>query len=127
LTAYVETSAAAKLLVREPQTPALVAFLDSRASTLISSSLLETELRRTALREGIDQELVSAILEKFEIVAPDRAVFVHAGLLPGARLRSLDALHVAAAMAVSAEVIVSYDHRQIEAAHAAGIRTVSPA
>ena len=123
---YVETSAAAKLLAHEDETDALVAFLESEAANLVSSSLLETELRRAASREGIGQQHVTRILERIEIVEPDRAVFAHAGLLPGRHLRSLDALHIAAAMAVSAEQIVSYDHRQIEAAAAAGIRTVSP-
>ncbi|WP_142060425.1 PIN domain-containing protein [Pseudonocardia kunmingensis] len=48
-----------------------------------------------------------------------------AGLLPGRHLRSLDALHVAAALRRDADVMLSYDHRQLAAADAVGLRTLS--
>jgi len=124
--AYVETSAAAKLIAREAETTALEAFLDDDATHALSSVLLETELRRAASREGIDQQRVTDVLDRMDIVDLDRATYSHAGLLPGPHLRSLDALHVAAAMATGADLVVSYDVRQIRAAAAAGVSTVSP-
>ena len=123
---YVETSAAAKLISREAETVALQIFLDDEATHVLSSALLETELRRAASREGIDQRRVTDVLDRMEIVDLDRAMYSHAGLLPGVHLRSLDALHIAAAMATGADLLISYDARQIQAAGDAGVRTSSP-
>jgi predicted nucleic acid-binding protein len=47
-------------------------------------------------------------------------------LLPGRNLRSLDALHVAAALRVGADVMITYDTRQADAAGASGLRVESP-
>jgi len=123
---YLETSAAAKLIADERETWALIQFLDDEAHHVLSSALLETELRRTAAREGIDQQLVTNVLVRLEIIDLSRAMYSHAGLLPGAGLRSLDALHIAAALAASADLMVSYDQRQITGASAAGLSSFSP-
>lgn len=129
MTVYVETSAAAKLLVEEAESAALAEYLDdlaARDEELLSSFLLETELRRLAARHGLDQTDVSEILDGFDLVDIDRAMFGEAGLLPGQHLRSLDALHIAAALRAGATVMVAYDHRQAEAARSAGLRVVAP-
>jgi len=57
---YVDTSALGALLVAQPETEALVEWLDEADAMLVSSDLLETELRRMAVREGRDQAEVSA-------------------------------------------------------------------
>jgi predicted nucleic acid-binding protein len=129
LIVYVETSAAVKLLLREEQSTAVMSFLDEAVASdhaLVSSSVLETELRRTAIRRGISQEAATAVLERFDIFDLERPVFTQAGILPGPTLRSLDALHIAAALRISAELMVSYDARQIEAAESVGLHTISP-
>ncbi len=127
--AYVESSAAAKILFREAETDELKRYLDALVTEdaiVVSSLVLETELRRAATREDVSQELVTDILDRFDLVEPDRTVYREAGLLPGANLRTLDALHVAIALRVGADVMVSYDQRQIGAAQAAGLHTISP-
>lgn len=126
---YLETSAAAKILFREAETAELTRQLDHMVADdvpLISSIVLETELRRAAVREGASQALVTDILDRFDLIELDRSIFRAAGLLPGRNLRSLDALHIAAALAASTDVMISYDQRQIDAAVAAGLRTLSP-
>ena len=126
---YLDTSAAAKILLREAESDALKAQLDDLRDgglLVMSSVLLETELRRTAERAGHPQSLVTEILDRLEIFELDRAVFRAAGLLPGVHLRSLDALHIAAAFRVGADVMVTYDERQIDAARAVGLHTLSP-
>jgi len=98
---YIDTSAAAKLLVEEGESDALVAFLERAledGGAVGSSLLLETELRRLGIRLAIPQERVTLVLERMELLVPDGDVFRNAGLLPGAVLRSVDALHVAAAL-----------------------------
>ena len=127
---YIETSAAAKLLFHEAETDALKAWLDELSASgvpIYSSILLETELRRAAVRESAPQAAVTAVLEHFNVVELDRGIWTTAGLLPGANLRSLDALHVAVALQIGATVMVSYDARQISAAQDAGLSTISPA
>ena len=128
--AYVETSAVAKLLFREAETEPLKAYLDaleSDGAAVVSSLLLETELRRAAVREAVSQSLVTDVLDRFDIVEPDRTLYREAGLLSGKNLRTLDALHVAVALRISADVMVSYDRRQIAAAQSAGLHTIEPA
>ena len=128
---YLDTSAAAKLLVEEDESAALAGFLDSlpypagAGERLVSSALLETELRRLAVREDLAQGAVSEVLERVALVEPDRSILHEAGLLPGARLRSLDAIHLATAVRVGA-VVVAYDRRLIEAAESLGLGVVSP-
>lgn len=127
---YVESSAAVKLFGLEPEADALVGYLDElagdAATTLVSSAILETEVRRAAVRAELAQSRATAILDRFEVVELDRSVYTAAGVLPGRQLRSLDALHIAAAFKVDADVMVSYDARQIAAAEAAGLRALSP-
>lgn len=126
---YLDTSAASKLLLREAETDALKAQLDELHDgglLVMGSSLLETELRRTATRTREPQSLVTDILDRLEMFELDQSVFRVAGLLPGEHLRSLDALHIAAALRVGADVMISYDLRQIDAARDAGLGTLSP-
>jgi uncharacterized protein len=126
---YVDTSAAAKLLVEEAESDVLAAFLDQaleRGDTIGSSLLLETELRRLGIRLSIPQERVTAVLERMTLLVPDGDVFRNAGLLPGNALRSLDALHVAAALRWGADGVVTYDERQATAARSVGLSVTSP-
>ena len=109
---YLDTSAAAKVLVEEPESAFLVAFLDASVvggDAIGSSRLLETELRRLAIRMALEQEHVTQVLERLELLVLDDEVFRTAGLLPGASLRSLDALHIAAALCWGADAVVTYD------------------
>lgn len=129
MTVYVETSAAAKLLVDEPESASLARYLDELAGDgvpLASSVLLETELRRLAVRHALNQADVSDLLDRFDLAEPDRAVFVEAGLLPGPQLRGLDALHIAMAIRLGADAMVAYDVRQSDSARTAGLRVVAP-
>ncbi|MGH3981606.1 MAG: PIN domain-containing protein [Pseudonocardiaceae bacterium] len=126
---YIETSAAAKLLVDEPASSRLAVRLDNSVASddaLLSSMLLETELRRLAVRVDLAQAAVTRLLERFDLVETDRSLYREAGLLPGRHLRSLDALHLAAALRVGADVMVTYDRRQAGAADAAGLPVLAP-
>lgn len=127
---YIETSAVAKLVFVEDESADLKAFLDGVAEAarpIFSSILVETELRRAALRHGAPQELVTDVISRFALVEPDRSIYRQAGLLPGRDVRSLDAIHVALALRVEADRFVTYDARQAEAATGAGLVVVSPA
>ena len=126
---YVETSAVAKLMIEEPESVRLAAHLDravEQDDSLLSSMLLETELRRLAVRTGVGQAVVTRLLERFDLLEIDRSLYREAGLLPGPYLRSLDAIHVAAALRANADAMVTYDVRQADAADGAGLSVQSP-
>lgn len=128
MTLYLDTSAAAKLVVEEPESARLAAFLDAldAGEDIVSSALLETELRRFAARLDLAQSAVSDLLGRVGLVEPDRSLFYEAGLLPGPHLRSLDALHLATAIRVDATALVAYDHRLLAAALSLGLSALSP-
>ncbi|MFA6576756.1 MAG: PIN domain-containing protein [Nocardioides sp.] len=125
---YLESSAAAKLLTDEPETRALEDYLATFGprDAVVSALLLETELRRLAAREGLEQDMVTALLDGVRLLRMGRQVFQMAGLLPGPGLRSLDALHLATAMLDEVDVLITYDSRLTSAAAAVGVATVSP-
>lgn len=125
---YVDTSAAVKLLLDEPESQAFAHYMSSLTSTdeVVSSQLIETELRRTATRRDLPQGVVSEILAGIDLIEPERDFFHEAGLLPGRGLRSLDALHVITAIKTDANVVLAYDRRLVDAASAVGIATASP-
>ena len=123
---YVGTSALGALLIEQPESDALVEWLDRTADVLVSSDLLETELRRIAVREGIDQGVVTRILDGVGLAALDRAVYRGAGLLPMPYLRTLDALHLEVAMRLDATAVLTYDHRLGKAARAVGLQVIAP-
>jgi predicted nucleic acid-binding protein len=129
MTWYLDTSAAGKLLSTEAESAALVDFMERHAteSTVHSSAILETELRRLAHREGIDQQLVTDQLDRVELILPDPADLRFAGLLPGSGLRAIDALHLHTALRARVEAMVVYDRRLSAACHELGLRTVAPA
>lgn len=128
MTVYLDTSAAAKLLVEEPESAALAGYLDSLAPEQVphSSAMLETELRRVAVRLDVPQSGVSDVLARLALVEPQRSLFHQAGVLPGRTLRSLDALHLATALRLDAAVVVSYDIRLLESARSLGVDVLSP-
>lgn len=125
-TVYVDTSALGALVIDHPHSPALVEWLDSQTSTLVSSDLMETELRRIAVREDIDQAKVTRLLDGVALAALDRAVYRNAGYLPMAYLRAPDALHLEAALRLEVDGVLTYDRRLAEAATAAGLDVISP-
>jgi predicted nucleic acid-binding protein len=128
LTIYLDTSAAAKLLVEEAESAALARYLDDLdpGNDLVSSALLETELRRVAVRLQMSQSAVSAVLARVALVDLQRSLVREAGVLPGNNLRSQDALHLATALRMDDAVVVAYDIRLLAAARSLGLEVASP-
>ncbi|WP_130866549.1 type II toxin-antitoxin system VapC family toxin [Acidipropionibacterium timonense] len=123
---YVDTSALAALIIDQPHSEALALWLDRADIEPVSSDLLETELRRVAMREGVDQGFVSEVLDHVSLAVLDRAAFRAAGLLPMPHLRTLDALHLEAALRLEVDAILTYDHRLAEAAAVVGLQVIAP-
>lgn len=121
---YLDTSAAAKLLVEEEESAALAAWADGAEP--VSSLLLETELRRFAMRVGLPQQAVTALLDRVPLFDLPASIFHEAGVLAGEHLRSLDALHLAVALRLGVSGVVTYDARMASAAADLGLAVVSP-
>jgi uncharacterized protein len=125
---YLDTSAAVKLIVQEAESDALAAELRSTEPELVACLLLETELRRLVAREvALTQRAVSDLLRGVDLHELPPPLFTEAGLLPGDHLRSLDALHLAAAIRLEVDLVVTYDQRMADAATALGLEVLAPA
>ena len=96
---------------------------------IVSSDLLRTELQR-ANRRGAPKEMerARAVLESITVLTLVRSTFERAAELEPDLLRSLDALHLAAALELGDDLegIVTYDDRLAEAAHRYGIAVIAP-
>ena len=127
---YLDTSAAAKLVVGEKGSAALRRWVASRDGRLFSSDLLRTELLR-ATRKSAPEQMVQAraVLDSLVLLTLSTAICERAAILEPEVLRSLDALHLAAALEVGDELegIVTYDQRLAIGARALGIRVETPA
>ena len=101
--------------------------MDAAQQELVSALLLETELRRAVYRhELLTQEAVSAFLATLTLYDMPPSLYMEAGLIGGPNLRSLDALHVCAALRCGASAILTYDKRMGQAAAAVGLPVISP-
>lgn len=124
---YVDTSALTKLVRPEPETPALRRWLRQRR--WIASDLHRTELRRAAVRAGGRAAArADRLLAGIDLLQITAEVFDTAGRLEPTALRSLDALHLAAARQLGSDLagIAVYDRRLREAAAQMGITVVAP-
>lgn len=125
---YLDTSAAMKLVVEEQESEALARTIDREEPDLVACWLLDTELRRAAWRDPrLTQEIVSTFLGDVALYEVPASLFRTAGLLPGINLRSLDAIHLAAAVRIGVDQVVTYDLRMAEAARELGLAVLAPA
>ena len=126
---YVDTSALVKLVVAETETVALRSWLQETDRELVASDLARTELIR-AVRRSVPDRLLQAraVLDSVTLVEVRTSTFEGAGRLDPVGLRSLDAIHLAAALDLGDDLegLVTYDDRLAEAAIANGIPVVAP-
>jgi len=126
---YVDTSALVKLVVAETETVALRSWLQETDRELVASDLARTELMR-AVRRSVPDRLLQAraVLDSVTLVEVRTSMFEGAGRLDPVWLRSLDAIHLAAALDLGDDLegLVTYDDRLAEAAMANGVQVVAP-
>ena len=125
---YIDSSALAKLVLDEKESPALDDFLASKP-VRVSSALTTVEMRRAVSRRA-PTKLVDAqrVLGGLTLMPIDPAILHTAVLLEPAALRTLDAIHLASALVIrdELEAFVAYDDQLLEAATRLGIPTASP-
>ena len=120
--AYVDTSALTAIAFGEPPAAAIAGRLDE-FDRLISSSLLEAELRAAFVREKLDFE--KRIVLGIDWILPDRTLSPEVNaVLQAGYLRGADLWHVATALYVSSNPVrlafATLDSRQAAVADALG-------
>lgn len=126
--AYFDSSAMVKLVVREAESTALRAFM-RRQTGSSSCALARVEVVRAVRHHGpAATGRARQLVERFDLVRIDDTLLDAAALLPVDRLRSLDAIHLAAAQRLGRDlsVLVSYDERMLAAARELDIPVASP-
>ena len=128
---YLDTAALVKLIRREPESYALVGWLDEQdPGLLVSSALAEVELPRALLRT--EPELLSevpALLARIASYEIDELVRRTAASYRTPGLRALDAIHLATAQAVFGDQLrsfVTYDQRLFDCALTLGLPASAP-
>ena len=127
---YLDTSALVKLVVAEAETAALLTWLKVADRVPVSCDVARTELVR-AIRRRAPGRAVQAhrVLDTVTLLEISTAIVEEAGRLEPALLRSVDAVHLAAALALGDDLegLVTYDEKLADAAELNGIAVTAPA
>ncbi len=130
---YMDTSALTKLLIAEPETPELRNWLTSQidqGDSAATSALGRVELMRTVARYGDISQADRAryLLDGLDILPLTEPMMSLAESVGPATLRSLEAIHLAAAAYFDQELtaFVTYDHRLLNGCRDIGLTTASP-
>jgi len=125
--AYLDSSALVKLIVVEAETASLRREL-VRWPRRVSSLLAAIEVTRVARRLGPHAEpLAQRVLAGLDLLAIDPIVPT-AMRIGSEVLRSLDAIHLATAASITAELgaLITYDHRMLADGGSIGLPVLSP-
>jgi predicted nucleic acid-binding protein len=109
--------------------------VDPATTSVVSPCVIPAEghagVRMRAVRHLGARPTASAraVLQRLDLLRLDDALLDAAGSLDAGVLRSLDAIHVAVALALAArlEAVVTYDARMAGAARRLGLRVAAPA
>ena len=126
--AYVDGSALTKLVLDEPESRAMLRWY-IEGERVVSSRVGLIETRRAANRHAHDPVQLESLLRSFVALEVDEVVARTAARVTPVGLRTLDAIHLASALAVGSELdsFVTYDDRLAEAARIVGLPVVRPA
>lgn len=127
---YCDASALIKLFLEEEGSAALREFL-STPPRLVSAEIVRVEIHR-ALRRGNPPLDAAASADRYlaqiQRVRLDTTLLQRASRIGPPNLRTLDAIHLAAALSFSPlpEAFLCYDHRLASAARYQGLTVVAP-
>jgi predicted nucleic acid-binding protein len=127
---YLDSSALVKLAVTEPESAALANWLAERADQpLVSSALHRAEVPRAVWRaEPGALPRSYRLIKRIARVALTADVLDNSATLPPQGLSPAQAIHLASALAVKADLtmFVAYDEALLGAARDAGLPVASP-
>jgi len=125
--AYVDTSAFIKLLLAEPETPAIRTALRGWPN-LVASEILFIEAHRVGMREHRQPD-VANLLQTVTLLSLTPTIRQRSATIGTARLRTLDAIHLATAETLGGDlgIIFTYDRRMLSDAPLEGLPVRAPA
>ena len=126
---YLDSLALVKLVVGERESSALRRFLRTHPER-VSCTLARTEVLRAVRHLGpAAVNRARRILRRVDLIHLDDSLLDAAGVLDPRVLRSLDAIHLAAAQMIAPELdaVVTYDRRLADGALLLGFNVVAPA
>ncbi len=127
---YLDSSALVKLIVAEPETPALLEFL-TRWPYRVSSAIARVEVLRAVKRTGAGPAVrrrATRVLARVALIRIDDPVLAAAARIAPPGVRTLDAVHLATARSLDGLAgIVTYDVRLGRAAAGVRFKVWSPA
>jgi len=126
--AYADASALVKLVVDEAESAQVVRWY-VEVERVATSRLGVIETTRACSRRVHDAAHRDRVLEEVEVIELDAAIARAAASIGPPTLRTLDAIHLATALALGADLdaFVTYDDRLADAARAIGLPVVRPA
>lgn len=124
---YLDSSAFVKLVLAEPETPALLAALEG-VERLVASEILEVEVLRATRRGGGDIAAARNQLAAVRLLPLGGEIRKRASELDPPSVRSLDAIHLATALGLGERLdgLYTYDERMSLAAREAGLDVQTP-
>jgi predicted nucleic acid-binding protein len=124
---YLDSSAFVKLVLPEPETPALLAALEG-VERLVASEILEIEVLRATRRGGGDTAAARVQLAAVRLLPLSSEIRKRASELDPPSVRSLDAIHLATALSIGDRLdgLYTYDERMSLAARHAGLNVQAP-
>lgn len=126
--AFLDSSALVKLVREEDESAALRRFL-AGSTHHYASALARAEVPRAARRaDARAPARAHVLLDELDLIQVDEPLLADAAQVDGRDLRTLDAIHLVAAIAIrdDLDVFVTYDVRLAAAAEAEGFRVESP-
>jgi predicted nucleic acid-binding protein len=126
--AYLDASALVKLVVSEAESAAMFRWF-VEADRVACSRIGVVETLRASYRRDHDGSHRDAVLAEIEVIELDAAIATVAATVAPPLPRSLDAIHLATALALvpDLEAFVTYDDRLAGAARTLGLPVVRPA
>jgi predicted nucleic acid-binding protein len=125
---YLDSSALVKLVIRESESKALTDHLRS-LPTRVSCALARVEVLRAVRPHGPPSVTrAQRLLERVGLLRLDDDLLDAAGAIEGSTLRSLDAIHLAAAATLGDALVevITYDIRMSRAATQLGLAVAAP-
>lgn len=127
---YLHSSAVLKLLVQEPESDSLEDWLTQQSDVPVASSeLARVEVPRACRRLNVEAvPAARVLLGQLDMIPLTTTLLEQAADVGDPLLRALDAIHLASALSIRAELsaFVTYDRRLATATHDAGIGVLQP-
>jgi predicted nucleic acid-binding protein len=141
---YLDSCALVKLVMTEPETPALQRYLDGRRPEMVSCELALTEVIRSARRSRYDRhhgrpaddsvlaarvQAAVALLDEIDLIVVNTSTFIQAAAIAtDPDVGSLDAIHLVSAQRIGAalDAFITYDKALARAASDCGLPVAQP-